>query len=132
MRLATTATTVALVAALALAVASGSAAAQSTGGQLYQWKDARGVTHYSETPPARGAYQTRTVHNRAATPVATAVPAAAADPNPSCTRARANLTLLRSDQPVRLAGSETPITDAQRKAQTELAEASIRAHCTDG
>jgi glutaredoxin len=42
------------VAALALASAAVAAAAQ---GQVYKWKDAAGVVHYSDTPPARGQVQ---------------------------------------------------------------------------
>ena len=38
--------TAALVLALALP-----AALVATGGELYQWKDANGVTHYSDAPP---------------------------------------------------------------------------------
>ena len=40
----------ALVATLAL-----SAAPTVFAGEVYQWKDANGVTHYSQTPPAQEA-----------------------------------------------------------------------------
>nr|WP_052170892.1 glutaredoxin family protein [Massilia sp. JS1662] len=43
-------------AAAALVVVSAAAAAAAHG-QTYKWKDAAGVTHYSDTPPARGAAQ---------------------------------------------------------------------------
>ncbi|WP_343123704.1 DUF4124 domain-containing protein, partial [Xanthomonas translucens] len=38
---------------LCLLTASGVAGATT----LYQWKDAQGVTHYSQSPPADGKYQ---------------------------------------------------------------------------
>lgn len=118
-----------LAATLALASLAGNAHAQS-GGQLYKWKDANGVTHYSQTPPASGQYQTRNVSNPVARPEAEQAPASAAE-SPACTRARANLQLLQSDQPIRLeGGDDTPLSAEQRKAQMDLAEASIRANCT--
>ena len=122
----------ALLAGLVLATAAVPASAQQSGGRLYQWKDANGVTHYSQTPPARGQYQARTVNNRAASPSpATTAAADAPAETPSCTRARANLKLLESDQPLRMeGGGDAVLTAEQRQAQTELAQASIRAHCT--
>jgi len=43
-------------AAAALVVVSAAAAAAAHG-QTYKWKDAAGVTHYSDTPPAKGTAQ---------------------------------------------------------------------------
>src|SRR6185312_15455080 len=40
---------------LSLACIAGFASAQ----QIYKWKDANGVTHFSQTPPASGAHYTR-------------------------------------------------------------------------
>lgn len=118
---------VAMPAVLLLALLSVDAVAQSTDGRLYQWKDANGVTHFSQTPPPRGAYRTRTVNAQA--PAAAPASAAPAEP-PACVRARANLALLQSDQPLRLEGEDTAELSAeQRNAQTELAEAAIRANC---
>ena len=52
------------VAAFALVVAAAAAH-----GQTYKWKDAAGVTHYSDTPPAKGAAQVLRPDSRpAATP----------------------------------------------------------------
>src|SRR3546814_9453321 len=54
---------------LSLLLASSAACAQD----LYQWKDANGVTHYSQTPPASGSYTERTESGRGpARPVETA------------------------------------------------------------
>ena len=44
---------------LALAAAGLLAASAVQGGEVYQWKDANGVTHYSQTPPPKGSYQQR-------------------------------------------------------------------------
>ena len=41
----------------AVAVAALALAAAAAQGQTYKWKDGAGVTHYSDTPPARGAAQ---------------------------------------------------------------------------
>ncbi len=41
----------------AVAVAALALAAAAAQGQTYKWKDAAGVTHYSDTPPAKGAAQ---------------------------------------------------------------------------
>ena len=38
--------------ALTLLIATTTAVA----GEVYQWKDANGVTHYSQTPPPKGVY----------------------------------------------------------------------------
>ena len=122
---------------LAIGATSG-VQAQSTG-QLYQWKDANGVTHYSQTPPPRGSYQTRTVNPRSSTPASTsqtpaAAPAsdavAATPQQRSCAQARTNLQHLQSDRPVEMEGGDgTALTPEQRTAQIEMAQAVIRAQC---
>src|SRR4051812_25730242 len=80
-----------------LAVLScGAARAQADG--LYQWKDAKGVTHYSDAPPPKGQYKARTVHVRDGVATAAADEPAkaqtAADAN--CTLAQANLKRLQA------------------------------------
>lgn len=124
-----------LGAALVLVAASLSPArAQQTAGEVYQWKDARGVTHYSQTPPASGAYQQRVItHAGNAAPVATA-PVAAAE-NPQCVIARRNITALESGQ---AAGPDADgdgqpdqtLDESQRAAQLALAQAAVKAYCT--
>ena len=37
--------------------------------QVYQWKDAQGVTHYSDAPPPKGQYDARYIHNQVPAPV---------------------------------------------------------------
>ena len=60
--------------ALAFVAAAPPAGAQQQ--RVYQWKDAQGVTHYTDTPP-RGAHKVREI-SRANTPVA-AKPAPASE-----------------------------------------------------
>jgi hypothetical protein len=36
----------------------------ASAGDVYQWKDAKGVTHYSDAPPPKGQYQARDVRHR--------------------------------------------------------------------
>src|SRR3546814_4158146 len=80
---------------LSLLLATGAACAQD----LYQWKDANGITHYSQTPPASGSYTERTESGRGpARPVETAA-AEPAEP-PQCATSRANIALLESESPV--------------------------------
>lgn len=123
---------VATVAALSLLLACASAAAQ----EVYQWKDANGVTHYSQTPPRQGQYQQRAItHKGASHPYAPTRVEAAAE-NVQCTSARANLTALRGDGVVREAGTDgnpgRVLSAEERANQTELANAAIKAYCSDG
>jgi hypothetical protein len=89
-------------------------------GDVYQWKDAKGITHYSNTPPASGTYKTRVVHSddtpapaaTAATASAAPSPAAAAAPatspaaeakpgeDPGCAIARKDVEVLQGEAPV--------------------------------
>ncbi len=126
-----------LGAALILAAISLSDAhAQQTAADVYQWKDANGVTHYSQTPPAKGAYQQRVItHSGAA--VTTRGPATAATENPQCATARSNIALLQSSAVVQQAGDgdgdgkpARPLSDTERAGQLELAQAALKAYCT--
>src|SRR3546814_13239592 len=79
---------------LSLLLATGAACAQD----LYQWKDANGITHYSQTPPASGSYTERTESGRGpARPVETTAPEPAEPPQ--CATSRANIPLLDSESP---------------------------------
>jgi hypothetical protein len=109
-------------------------------GEVYQWKDAKGVTHYSDSPPPdKGAYRNRSV--RADAPPAEAVAAAtvtAGDAKPAdnsqCLTARRNLDSLKGNAPVGLDANNDGKPDAemdagQRASQVQLAEAGIKAWC---
>ena len=110
-------------------------------GEVYQWKDAKGVTHYSDSPPPdKGAYRNRSVRADAPPPaesVASAtVTAGSAKPadNPQCLTARRNLDSLKGSAPVGLDANNDGIPDAEmgadeRAAQLQLAEAGIKAWC---
>jgi len=122
---------------LAFAAAGLLAASAVHGGEVYQWKDANGVTHYSQTPPPAGSFQQRQITGtdraRSASPAAP-VPAASGDPR--CATARANLAALGSGRPVHEAGDDgqpgRALNDAERASQLELANAAIRAYCGGG
>ena len=53
-----------LIAGLSLAGLAGADAVAA--GEVYQWKDANGVTHYSQTPPPKGQYQQRQITDKGA------------------------------------------------------------------
>ncbi|WP_036136034.1 DUF4124 domain-containing protein [Luteimonas mephitis] len=109
------------------------AASTACAGDLYQWKDANGVTHYSQTPPASGSYTERTESGRAsARPVetATAKPAESAQ----CTTARANIAMLESKGAVQQDSDgdgkpDKTLDDTERANQLELARALLKANC---
>ena len=118
------------VAAVAVALlASGVASA----GDVYQWKDAKGVTHYSDAPPPKGQYQARDVRHRDdEAPVATTVAAPVTDKN--CALAKTNLDRLKTGGDIGLDANgdgkpDAPLSDAERTKQMELAEANIRTYC---
>lgn len=103
-------------------------------GELYQWKDASGVTHYSDSPPPAGAdYENRTIRSSGSATLA-ATPEETPAENSQCTTARGNLALLQGEGPV---GADTDkdgkpdaaFTTEQRAAQIQLAEAAIKVHC---
>ena len=118
------------VAAVAVALlACGIASA----GDVYQWKDAKGVTHYSDAPPPKGQYQARDVRHRD-----DEAPAASANPAPvthkNCAVAKTNLDRLKTGGDIGLDANgdgkpDAPLSDFQRKKLTELAEANIRTYC---
>jgi hypothetical protein len=104
-------------------------------GELYQWKDANGVTHYSDAPPPAGAnYRNRTISNRGSATVVADEAAAAPAEDSQCTTARANLALLQGEGPVGADADNDGKPDAaftadERAAQAQLAQAAIKVHC---
>ncbi|MFC6841319.1 DUF4124 domain-containing protein [Xanthomonas theicola] len=114
---------------LSLLAASGVTGATT----LYQWKDAQGVTHYSESPPPGGKYQARRVGSHGGAPAEAAQVDAPAE-NGSCLSARKNLDILGKPGKVLTDsdGDGKPngeLDEAQRAAQKSLAEAAIKAYC---
>lgn len=127
------------MAALTLRTAAGFAfalvvlAAPAAAGEIYQWKDANGVTHYSDSPPPHNAYRNRTIRTGSAAPVADAAPQKPAE-HPNCTNARLNLERLAGDAPVGFDNDgdgkmDGILTAEQRAAQKELMQAAVKAHC---
>ena len=119
---------------LALAALGLLAASASHAGEVYQWKDANGVTHYSQTPPPKGAYQQRQITDRgASTPVQETPQASAPGEEPRCATARANVAALSGDRPVQEADADgkpgRTLSDAERASQLELANAAVKAYC---
>ncbi|MBB1059054.1 DUF4124 domain-containing protein [Marilutibacter spongiae] len=102
-------------------------------GEVYQWKDANGVTHYSDSPPAGDNYKNRNIH----TPdpeVENQASAAAPAVNAQCAAARSNLDQLDSGTPVGIdkdgdGKADGTLSDEERAAQKQLAEAAIQVHC---
>ena len=121
----------AMIAGLSLLGLAGAVAA----GEVYQWKDANGVTHYSQTPPPKGQYQQRQITHQGAT-APQQVNAAAAKPvaeNPQCATARANVEALKGSNPVHEADADgkpgRALSDGERSSQLELANAAVKAYC---
>ena len=114
---------------------------------VYTWKDAKGVTHYSDAPPPKGEYKDRQINSTPATPAkptatAAAAPATAAVPKQNapmaddaiCAQARLNLANLQGDAPVGPDADgdgkpDSTLDDAARAKQRELAQAAIAAKC---
>jgi hypothetical protein len=106
-------------------------------GDVYQWKDAKGVTHYSDAPPPKGQYQARDVSHRDIEET-TASASASASPAPvtnqNCAQAKINLDRLKTGGDMGLDANgdgqpDAPFSDAERTRQTQMAEAKIRIYC---
>ena len=113
--------------AIALLMASLPVAAS----KVYQWKDARGVTHYADSPPPGQKARDRTLEQR--TPAAPAKPVVNAD----CSNARSNLTILKGNTPVGLDADrdgkhERELTPAERAERTAKAEQAVKTYCEGG
>lgn len=109
-------------------------AAAASAGELYQWKDANGITHYSQTPPPSGSYTARTESGRDVAPASAAAAAEKPAESPQCTTARSNIALLEGQTPVQqdLDGDGEPdrtLDDTDRANQLELARALLKANC---
>ena len=114
--------------ALALLLAAAPTLAQQQ--RVYQWKDANGVTHYTDLPPTQ-AHQRRDIDNRgSATEIATVKPAE----NEQCAGSRANLQKLQATQTIGVdtngdGKSDRTLSSDERASQIELNQAAIKAYC---
>lgn len=103
---------------------------------MYQWKDAQGVTHYSDVPPPKSNLKGRQID--AADAMARAAMPAGAQTAPTesaqCSSARLNQKILSGAAPVRQLGEDgkpgAVLSDAQRASQRELADAAVKAYCS--
>ena len=114
--------------ALVLMVAAAPTFAQQ---RVYQWKDAQGVTHYTDMPPSQ-AHKTRDINHRSGT--ASETSAAKSAESAQCLDARANLMHLQGDQPVGIdtdndGKADRNLTPEERTAQTTMNEAAVQAYC---
>lgn len=110
------------------------ASASASAGTVYKWKDANGVTQYSEKPPAGQNAEQRQLQNRDPAAARTAAEPAKAE-SANCTTARDNLALLNGKGEVMQDTNgdgkpDSPLDATQRESQKGLAEAAIKAYCT--
>lgn len=119
-----------LLAGLCLVVALPASAAK-----VYQWKDAQGVTHYTDAPPAGQEYKNRGQHEDTSKPAAPT----AAKPvvNANCSNARSNLAVLEGTNPVGIdedkdGKPDRNLSDSERANRTDLAHAQIKTYCEGG
>lgn len=121
-----------LIRALALLLIA-SACMPAFAQKVYQWKDAQGVTHYSDSPPPNQQAKDRRIDNRGE-PVIEATAVGKSVENPQCTTARLNLQLLAGKNAVQqdTDGDGKPdktLGDEDRANQRELATAAVKAYC---
>ena len=115
--------------ALAFVAAAPPAGAQQQ--RVYQWKDAQGVTHYTDTPPAQ-AHKRRDIDVRTGTSIEAAP--AKADESEQCTNARSNLQRLQGADAVGMdtngdGKADRNMSAEERKAQLDLNQAAVKAYC---
>lgn len=100
-------------------------------GTVYQWKDAKGVTHYSDSPPpAQQGVQNRHVKDGPAPPEATDKP----KEDPNCVTARSNLARLKGSQPVGLDANgdgkpDSEMSPEDRAKQVQQTEQMLKTFC---
>ncbi len=117
----------------ALLAASVLATAAASAGEVYQWKDANGVTHYSQTPPAQGKFQQRTITQRVSA-AAPAQPTAERTVSPQCATAQRNIELLQGGSRLQVDSNgdgqpDGDLDDADRQKQLEIAQTVARVNC---
>ena len=104
----------------------------ASAGEIYQWKDAKGVTHYADSPPVNQAHKSRAITQRgSAVKTAATKPAVA---NADCSNARSNLTILQGKGEVGIdedkdGKAERNLTAQERANRLVLAEAGVKAYC---
>ena len=141
-----------------VALAALSIAAVADAQQVYSWKDAKGVTHYSDSPPPAGASTKREILVPAVAPVASvsrapaaqvakaAKPAEAKPEKPveneaqraaraeNCKTAQANLAILQGKSAVAVdedgdGKNDKVLDDKARATEAQAVQAVITTHC---
>jgi len=108
------------------------AALPAASGEIHQWKDARGVTHYSDSPPPNQTHRSRAINPRGAAVVATAAKPAVV--NSDCSNASNNLKVLQGAGEVGLDAdkdgkAERPLTPKERADRILQAQRNITTFC---
>lgn len=99
-------------------------------GQVFTWKDARGVTHFADAPPAgRSSLKGRAFDGHVPAP-----PVAKAVANSDCSNARSNFTLLQGTGKVGIDENkdgkpDRELTPAERATRLKMAEAQVELYC---
>lgn len=115
-----------------LGLCSAAALSPAAAQQIYQWKDAKGRTHYSSTPPSSGNYSVRGVKVAAPADVPATSAAEAKPESEQCKQARANLAVLRDSPSVQMTGADgnpRTLNDEERAAQMRLAQTILETNC---
>ena len=121
-------TTRPLAVAIALLLVAAPGMAQQQ--RVYQWKDANGVTHYTDMPPAQS-HRSRDIDNKGNAPEIASVKAVE---NPQCAASRDNLQRLQANQVLGVdtngdGKSDRNLSSDERASQIELNQAAIKAYC---
>lgn len=147
-----------ILAASVLASALACSAGPATAQQVYTWKDAGGVTHFSQSPPPTGTHYSKVQLSNAPTVSSNPPPAATDDnsgseddtpapqlaaagtqaDNPAnrarlCQQLRNNIAALEGKQPVVAAGSDGKpmvLSDSARQQQLATAQEQQTQYCT--
>lgn len=107
--------------------------AQAQSSTVYQWKDANGVTQYSERPPTGRSAESRRISHRGdimAEAPAEQVP----QESQNCLTARKNLEILNGSNPISRDSdgdgkADKTLSDSEREAEKTLAQATIGTQC---
>lgn len=114
-----------------LALASLLVTAPVLAGKVYQWKDAKGVTHYSDSPPPeRKGVQNRQLKD----PIPTDAAQTKAAEEPNCVTARSNLAHLKGAGPVGLDADgdgklDKVMSADERTVQIQQTELMLKTYC---
>ncbi|WP_189432470.1 DUF4124 domain-containing protein [Alishewanella longhuensis] len=102
---------------------------------VYSWQDEKGITHYSQQPPAKGQYQVITIRSNipSSTPVKPTENSSNELDATLCLEAKEQLTLLNSEQELFTRdGADTElrlVTADEREQQKLLANLEIKRRC---